>query len=131
MPNTDFGSHYFSRKPYESFYFWVPTIWLLVAIVLALLVGERFYIHRHSREVIGGLWWMCLSVAGPVILWIRTWRSHSKLYQLNLENRSSNRQDEGFNAVLAQAASLEYAGLFIALLVLQSALIAFSKVLGK
>jgi hypothetical protein len=132
MTSTDFGRRYFSRKPYKSLYFWLPTIWLLVVICMALLMGRRLYDHRGSAGIGGGLWWMCLSVAATIILWLRAWRSHSNLYQINLDRRGSDPEyEQRFDAILAQAAYLEYAGLYVTLLVLQSALVGFSKVVGK
>ena len=132
MTNTDFGRRYFSRPPYKSLYFWLPTIWLLVILSRALLLGKHFYAQRGRGGVGDGLWWMCLSVAPAVILWLRAWRSHWNLYQINLKSRDSDLGDQTLlDAVLAQAAYLENAGLYITLLVLQSALTGFSKVLGK
>lgn len=132
MTKTDFGRRYFSRPPHKSSYFWLPTIWLLVVLSMALLFGERFYGRLGTSGVGGGLWWMCLSVAAPIILWIRAWRSHSRLYQINIESRSSDPENQmRLDAVLAQAAYLEYAGLYIVLLAVQSALVGFSKVLPK
>jgi len=132
MASIDFGRHYFSRQPYRSFYFWLPTIWLLVVLGMALLMGKRFYDHQEVGGVGAGLWWICLSVAAPVVLWLRAWRSHSALYRISRDSRSSDQEYETrFGAVLTQAAYLEYAGLYVALLAVQSALIGFSKVVGK
>ena len=132
MTNTDFGRRYFSTPPHKSLYFWLPTIWLLVILSMALLVGKHSYDQHGSSGVGSGLWWMCLSVAAPIILWFRAWQSHSKLYQISLNNPASDSGSQArLDAVLAQAAYLENAGLYIALFVLQSALIGFSKALGK
>ena len=132
MTSTDFGRRYFSRPPHKSLYFWLPTVWLLVILSMALLLGKHSYDQHGSGGVGGGLWWMCLSVAAPIILWFRAWQSHSKLYQINLKSPDFDSEDQTrLGAVLAQAAYLENAGLYIVLFVLQSALIGFSKVLGK
>lgn len=99
---------------------------------MALLMGKHYYDHRDLGGIGGGFWWMSLSVAAAIILWFRAWRSHSKLYQISLDSLGSDPEYENrFDAVLTQAAYLEYVGLYVTLLVLQSALIGFSKVLGK
>lgn len=131
MTSTDFGHRYFSRPPHKSFYFWLPTIWLIVVLGMALLFGKHYY-GELGAGVGGGLWWMCLSVVAPIILWLRAWRSHARLYEISLKSRTSELGHETqLDIVLTQAAYLESAGLYVALLVLQSALIGLSKVLPK
>jgi len=128
MTSTDFGRRYFSRPQRKSFYFWSHTIWLLALVGWALLIASRSY----GRLSPSGLWWMCLSVVAPIILWLRVWQSHAKLYELNLRSRGSDPEDQTvLNVALTEAAYLENTGLGIALFVLMSALIGFTKVLGK
>jgi hypothetical protein len=128
MASIDFGRNYFSKPPQKSFYFWSTTIWLLVVLSMALVFGRHFY-GRLSTD---GLWWLCLSVAAPIILWLRAWQSHAKLSEMSLKSRGSNMEDQArLDAVLTEAAYLENTGLGIALFVLTTALIGFSKVLGK
>ncbi len=132
MTSTDFGRRYFSKPPHKSFYFWSQTIWLLVVLSMALVFGKHFYGRLGPGGVGGGLWWMCLAVAAPIILWLRAWQSHAKLHEMNLKSRGSDLEDQtSLDAVLTQAAYLENTGLGIALFALMSALIGFSKILGK
>jgi hypothetical protein len=128
MTSTDFGRRYFSKPPRKSSYFWLYTLWLLTLIIWALLMGIRYY-SRLSPSV---LELMCFSVVAPAILWIRAWQSHAKLYQTNLKSRGSDLEDQRrLDVVLTEAAYLENTGLGITLFVLMSALMAFSKVLGR
>jgi hypothetical protein len=128
MASTDFGRNYFSKPPQKSFYFWSNTIWLLVVLSMALLFGKHFY----GRMSPGGLWWLCLSVAAPIILWLRAWQSHTKLSEMSLKDRGSDLEGQArLDTALTEAAYLENTGLGIALFVLTTALIGFSKVLGK
>ena len=132
MTNADFGRRYFSKPPQKSFYFWMATIYLVVVLSMALLLGERFYGRPGSSGVGGGLWWMCLSVAAPIILWIRAWQSHAKLHEMSMRNNGSDLEDRvRFDMVLTEAAYLENTGLGIALFVLMSALLGLSRILSK
>jgi hypothetical protein len=92
----------------------MATIYLLVVLSMALFLGERFYDRLGPSGVGDGLWWMCLSVAAPIILWLRAWQSHSKLYQISLNNPASDSESQTrLDVVLAQAAYLENAGLYM------------------
>jgi len=98
---------------------------------MALIFGERYY----ARLSTGGLWWMGLTAAAPIILWLQARRSHSKLYQLyeaSLQERSSEPEGQTrLDSVLEQAAYLEDTGLYIASFVVASALIGLSELLRR
>jgi len=128
MTSTDFGRWYFSKPPHKSFFFLLQTIYLLVVLGMALLLGK----HYFSWLSPAGLWWMCLSVAAPVILWIRAWQSHAKLSEISLEHRASDPNEQArLDRILTEAAYLENTGLGITLFVLMSALMAVSKILPR
>jgi hypothetical protein len=130
MTSKGFGRRYFSKPPYKSFYFLVFTIYLLAVLSMAVLVGARFYDRLGHAGVGGGLWWMCLSVAAPIVLWVRAWQSHMKLYEMCAENDDSGDQTR-VDTILTHAAYLENTGLGITLFVLMCALIGVSKILAK
>jgi len=73
---------------------------------------------------------MLLSVVGVIVLWVRAWRSHSKLYLITLD-ADDKEHGKRLEAVLAQAAYLEYVGMCAALLAVQTALFGFAKLLAK
>jgi hypothetical protein len=125
MVGSDFGQSYFSRPPHKSVYFWIPTIWLLLNIILALLVGRRI----HGRLGTFGLEFMCFSAAAPLILWFRVWQLHAKLYAMTLSSRGSDREDQTrFDVVLTEAAYIGSTGMFIALFGLMTSLWALNSI---
>jgi hypothetical protein len=125
---TDFGGRYFSKPPFRSLYFWLATIYLAVVLGMALMFGKHYY----ARLSPGGLWWMCLSAAAPVVLWVRAWQSHSHLYEIRSNKRGSDLEDQTrLDAALEQAAYLENTGLGMALFGLMAALISLSQILPK
>lgn len=106
MTKTNFGRLYFSKPPYKSFFFWMCTVYLLVVISMAVLFGARFYGRLGPSGVGGGLWWMCLSVAAPIILWVRAWQSHVKLYEMCVRHDGSGLEDQMLDTVLLKPPTL-------------------------
>lgn len=128
MKTADFGRRYFSRPPQRSLHWWLYTIWLLLVLSIALVFGKRLYARLNPD----GLWWLCLSVVTPIVMWLQAWKSHSRLYRINLEAPNSDLVDRTrLDAALAQAAYLENTGLAVALFVLMSALVGLAKILAK
>lgn len=131
MARTDFGRQYFSKPPHKSFYFWTATIWLLVVLGMVVLFGKHYYGRLGSGEVGGGLWWISLAAAAPIILWLRAWQSHAKLHEMSLGNDSESGDQASVDSILTEAAYLENTGLGITLFVLMSALMAIVRILPK
>lgn len=125
MTSPGFGESYFSRPPHKSVYFWIPTIWLLVDIILALLVGRRI----HHRLGAFGLEYMCFSAVATMILWFRAWQSHAKLYYMNVDSRGFKIEDHKcLDEVLTEAARMASTGMFTALFVLMTSLWALNSI---
>jgi hypothetical protein len=131
MTQRGYAQRYFSRPPLKSLYFWLHTIWLAVVLIMALVFGEHYY----ARLSTGGLWWMGLAAAAPVILWLQARRAHSKLYQLyaaSVQQRSSELEHQTqLDSALEQAAYIQDTGLYVASFVLMSALIGLSEILRR
>lgn len=109
----------------------MATIWLLVVLSMAVIFGKHFYGRLGPSGVGGGLWWMCLSAAAPVILWLRAWQSHAKLHEMSLRDSSDSGDQARLDRVLTEAAYLENTGLGITLFVLMSALMGLARILPK
>ena len=128
MMKADFGKRYFSRPPRKSIYFSLYTVWLLMLICWSLLLARHVYGRLTGSE----LEWLLLCVVAPVLLWVRSWRSHAKLHEEYLRTRSFETGCEGsLDVIWTRAADLEMTGLNMALFVLTSALMFFSKILAR
>jgi hypothetical protein len=111
MISSDFGRSFFSKPPLRSVYFWIPTVWVIVDIITALLIGRRLY----GRLGTFGLVFICFSVAALVIFWFRVWQSQIRLHQMTLYSRSSDREEqERFDIVFTEAAHITTTGMFLA-----------------
>ena len=117
------GRIVFSKGPMTSIYFWVGSIFLVVASFPAALT-----IVRHGDRInVEAFQWLLLGIVAIWSFWITVWIAHVRLHQF-IMRRDSAGDDMDF--VLDQAARLAYLGLTIVGFASLGLLQAFWRVVG-
>jgi len=98
------GKNVFSRGPMTSIYFWVGSLFLVVASFPAVWI----IVHYGDRVNAEAFQWLLLGVAAVWLFWVRVWMAHARLHQYRLRGGSA---DDDADFVLDQVAQLAYIGL--------------------
>lgn len=116
------GRKVFSRGPMASVYFWLGSLFVVVASLPAVWI-----VMRHGDRVSSEAFeWLLLGMAAVWLFWIRVWMAHARLHQYV----SGGRAGDGADFVLDQAVQLAYIGLSLVGFATLGLLIALWRVAG-
>jgi len=116
------GRKVFSRGPMTSIYFWLGSLFVVVASLPAVWI-----VMRHGDRVSSQAFqWLLLGMAAVWLFWIRVWMAHARLHQYI----NGGRADDGADFVLDQAVQLAYIGLSLVGFATLGLLIALWRVAG-
>ena len=116
------GRKVFCRGPMTSVYFWLGSLFVVVASLPAVWI-----VMRHGDRVSSQAFqWLLLGMAAVWLFWIRVWMAHARLHQYINGGRAGDDAD----FVLDQAVQLAYIGLSLVGFATLGFLIALWRVAG-
>lgn len=116
------GRKVFSRGPLTSVYFWLGSLFVVVASLPAVWV-----VMRHGDRVSAEAFqWLVLGMAAVWLFWIRVWMVHARLHKYLVGSSAG----DGADFVLDQAVQLAYIGLSLVGFATLGLLIALWRVVG-